>query len=176
MAREEAGSARAAETRVRRATRRDLPDIGRLWMELVAYHARRDPRFRARPDALEAYLGFLRSHVLSGRDSIVLVADHGGAVCGFLAARVENAGPIYEIGEFGYICDLCVAESARRLGVGRALVNSAIEWFSARGVSNVRISVAALNPDALEFWRKLGFRPFMERWWLDVKGSGDNDC
>jgi ribosomal protein S18 acetylase RimI-like enzyme len=160
---------------VRRATRRDLDDIGRLWMELVAYHAHRDPRFRARPNALDAYLGFLRSHVLNGRDSIVFVAERNGEVSGFLAARVENAGPIYEISEFGYICDLCVAESARRLGVGRSLVKAAIEWFGARGVSNVRISVAARNPDALEFWRKLGFQPFMERWWLDVGRTGDDD-
>ena len=54
---------------------------------------------------------------------------------------------------------LIVRPERRRLGVGRALVSAAID--QARTLGGERISIDTLDrwPEALLFWRELGFRP-----------------
>ena len=53
---------------------------------------------------------------------------------------------------------LLVRPERRRLGVGRALVGAAVD--RARGIGGVQISIDTLDrwPEALAFWKRLGFR------------------
>lgn len=158
--------------KVRRGHSGDLDAIGLLWLQLMEYHAVRDPRFRARENGLESFRELLATQVLRRRDNVLFVAEFEGRVVGFMVARVDSAGPIYEDSEFGYVSDACVDESARRLGVGRALYEASRAWFRTRGVSNVRVSVATANPLARAFWSDMGFQPFMERLWADLNDLG----
>jgi ribosomal protein S18 acetylase RimI-like enzyme len=61
--------------------------------------------------------------------------------------------------------DLFVREEARGSGLGRALVDAALERAAARGCRRIDLDVNEQNPDALAFYERMGFD-------LEPKGPG----
>jgi ribosomal protein S18 acetylase RimI-like enzyme len=56
------------------------------------------------------------------------------------------------------ITDLAVDKPARRSGVGRALVDSAVRWAKEREFRALWVEPSADNAEAIEFYLSLGFR------------------
>jgi len=146
----------------------DVGAVGDLWEQMLAHHVARDRRYLTASTAREAFLRYIRLRVLRSPDNRLLIAEVDGKPVGFLIARVERGGPVFLNPDFGYITDASVHEDYRRQGVGRALFEAAKSWLRAKGMTNIRVSVASENPDGVAFWRDLGFRPFMERLWYDL--------
>jgi GNAT superfamily N-acetyltransferase len=48
---------------------------------------------------------------------------------------------------------------ARRRGVGRALVDAALDWADREGYQWLSVDFEAANPLSRPFWLGLGFRP-----------------
>ncbi len=155
---------------VRMGRQSDLEAIGGLWEQLIAFHTQLDRRFLTAKGARESFLRHISGTILRSPDHALIVAEVDGEVAGFLIAKLEYGGPIFLNPNFGYITDACVDEAHRRLGLGHRLFDAARQWFRARGMTNIRVSVATENPVACAFWRDLGFRPFMERLWYDLDG------
>jgi ribosomal protein S18 acetylase RimI-like enzyme len=59
--------------------------------------------------------------------------------------------------ERGHVADLAVAERARRMGVGTALMRAGEAWARERGLSVLSLDVWASNQRALEFYWHLGY-------------------
>jgi GNAT superfamily N-acetyltransferase len=53
--------------------------------------------------------------------------------------------------------DLFVRDEARGAGLGRALVEAAFERARSRGVRRMDLDVNEQNPDAIAFYRHMGF-------------------
>jgi ribosomal protein S18 acetylase RimI-like enzyme len=91
---------------------------------------------------------------LADANMLCWVAERDGDVLGFLFCHrlpLRHDRPaellLYEIG---------VRTSARRGGVGRALVDEMYAWMAAHEIDDVW--VLADNPEAVEFYRACGFR------------------
>jgi ribosomal protein S18 acetylase RimI-like enzyme len=56
------------------------------------------------------------------------------------------------------ITDLAVDRSARRSGIGRALVERAADWARERGYRSLWVEPRADNAGAIDFYTRLGFR------------------
>jgi ribosomal protein S18 acetylase RimI-like enzyme len=140
----------------------DWARVGALAEVLVRTHYAFDRRRFVPPETLRApdYIVRLREEV-DGGDAVVLVAEAGGAIAGYVFAGVEAASWKDLRGEAGYVHDLVVDERHRRGGIGRALVEQAIAWFSARGISRVMLSTAPSNAGAQRLFRAMGFRDSM---------------
>jgi GNAT superfamily N-acetyltransferase len=69
-----------------------------------------------------------------------------------------------------YVEDLFVAESARRLGIGRMLMARLAAIARERGCSRMTLAVLHWNP-ARDFYRRLGFVQIED--WLSYQLSGD---
>jgi ribosomal protein S18 acetylase RimI-like enzyme len=65
--------------------------------------------------------------------------------------------------DVGYVSLLYVAPSHRGAGLGRVLHEYALDVFRRRGKRTMRLSVALSNTGALEFYRRLGWKPVGER-------------
>ena len=72
-----------------------------------------------------------------------------------------------------YVEDLFVAETARGLGIGRALMARLAAIARGRGCSRMSLAVLHWNP-ARDFYRRLGFAQVED--WLSYQLSGDALC
>jgi len=134
-------------------------------------HQDLDERFRLAVNADERFLAYI-DLALSRDDYRVRLATWGDQPAGFSVACVLPNSPVYQTRWIGYINDLCVTRRHRRQGIGRRLVQDAVEWLRSFGADSVEVYVAHANPEAQAFWRRIGGRDYLQRLSLDVSGSG----
>jgi ribosomal protein S18 acetylase RimI-like enzyme len=143
---------------IRVATRDDAEAIGALAQQFAEYlHGLGDSTdFRLNA---ETYLrdGFGANPAFSG-----LAAELDGRVLGYLLYYFGYDSDHAE--RLMFVCDLYVHDSARRHGVGRALMQAAANICRDAGGSGLFWAVYHANKLAMDFYEKLGAR-YME----DVK-------
>ena len=61
--------------------------------------------------------------------------------------------------KYAYYDDVCVDAEARRMGVGKALMQYAEDYAKECGCYNIELYVWELNPGALEFYNDFGMVP-----------------
>ncbi len=148
--------------RVRPATPRDLPAVGRMGAALLGDHYEFDrQRFLApQGDSEAGYAAFLGSQ-LRRDDTFVAVADLDGEIVGYVYAGIEPLSWKELRDEAGFIHDVYVLESARGRGVATALTEAAARWLADRGMPRVILWTAAPNAIARRLFARLGFRETM---------------
>jgi GNAT superfamily N-acetyltransferase len=123
-------------------------------LEQIAARSHRDTRFYADPNFSRAscdrlYASWIKRSY-EGWAEQVLTAEHDGRLAGYITlhCRAEGLGVIGLVG---------VAESARRLGVGRAMVGAALGWFRERDLKRASVVTQAQNTGALRLYHQAGF-------------------
>ena len=151
-----------AAVHIRRATRADLPALGRLGAHLIRVHVEFDRRRFVQPAGTPeaGYAHFLGTQ-LDADDAIVLVAERGGAAVGYAYAGIEPFSWKELRDAAGFVHDIVVDEQERRTGVAGALMEAAIAWVREQGVASVMLWTAAPNEGAQRLFEKLGFRRTM---------------
>ncbi len=124
--------------RIRLAGITDLDTVVNLWQQLPGLTLRAE-------DAPEKLQPALCDGTLT-----LFVAESESAIVGAVMAGVD--------GRRGYLYHLAVAERKQGLGVGRALVESALEELAARGISRSHVFVQIDNEDARGFWTRMGWQ------------------
>jgi ribosomal protein S18 acetylase RimI-like enzyme len=147
--------------RIRKATQDDTGAIVELWKELMDFHKERDRRFTRSADGHKRFTEFVSGR-LAHEASCVLVAEQQDEVVGYCLAAISKYPPVYEHQEYGAIFDLAVTENCRRQGIGQALVETALQWFSEQEISRVEVRVATANKISTAFWKEMGFVPYLE--------------
>lgn len=147
---------------IRRATRADLPALGRLGALLMRTHYGFDPdRFMAPgSDPESGYSSFLATQVVD-EDVVVFVAERGNAVIGYVYAGLEPRSWKELREPAGFVHDVAVLQHDRRAGVARALVDAALGWLRERGAPRVMLWTAEQNHAAQRMFHLLGFRRTM---------------
>ena len=155
------------EIQIRRARQEDLETLLDLWLEMMSYHGRLDPRFAPEDNARDAFRDTMREWIgATARRVLVAVAD--GQVVGYTIGSIVENPPIFKLRHYGHVSDMCVAPEWRGQGMGRRLFGGLRKWFRSRGLAVVQLNVAALNPAAQAFWREMGFQDYVDRLWTDI--------
>jgi len=99
-------------------------------------------------------------------------ADEKGALDGVLFANrfwsIKHAGPAL------WLEQLYVRPEARRLGLGRELVNALLDWADDNGIQGIDLESYRLNAPASVLYRTLGFRRLgRERFTLELWDEED---
>ena len=149
-----------ADLIVRTATEADAPALGRLGEALVQQHAAFDVRRFVWPDDSSTYAEFLRGEMRDD-DAIVLVAERGGRLVGYVFASIEPASLKELRATSGFVHDILVEEHERQASVGTGLITAAIDWLRGRGAVRVMLWSATQNTPARRLFARLGFRPTM---------------
>jgi ribosomal protein S18 acetylase RimI-like enzyme len=152
----------AAPPTVRRATRNDLRQIGRLGALLVeAHHAFDSRRFlpatSRTKDAYAAYLGTQ----LDAPDAAVFIVEQNAEVIGYAYVAVESYDYMALRGPAGVLHDIIVAPERRGAGAGRQLLEAALAYVRSRGLGQMVLGTAERNEAAQRFFASAGFRPTM---------------
>jgi ribosomal protein S18 acetylase RimI-like enzyme len=112
----------------------------------------------------ESYWAFYSSRfagwMRAGNGFCLIAEGPDGAVLGFVYCVEHEGLAAYETSEaIGYVDEIGVIESARGLGVGRALMDAARSKFKERGYSHFELSTVPGNEDARAFYSRLGLKP-----------------
>jgi ribosomal protein S18 acetylase RimI-like enzyme len=157
---------------IRTATASDQERLGRYGGALMRQHHDDDPRRFLQVEHPEAGYGRFLVSQLANPDSLVMVAEHSGAVVGYIFADVEATNWMELRGPCGVVHDIYVDETARHLGAGRELMRAAITWIRSRGRSQVVLTTKTWNEHAHRLFATLGFRKTMIEMTLDQDGNG----
>jgi ribosomal protein S18 acetylase RimI-like enzyme len=150
-----------AEVRIRRAEPPDLAGIARLAGELVRMHHAVNPERFLLPDEVEkGYLWWLGKET-AREQAVVLAALQGSALVGYAYGTLEGRDWNMLLDDHGAIHDLFVDASARRVGVGRALLQEMIGSLEHLGAKRIVLSTMVDNDGAQRLFRACGFLPTM---------------
>lgn len=134
-------------TRIREATRDDLPLLGKLFDEYR--------QFYKLPTDIEKAGSYLRARLAAGESVVLVAEDEAGRLMGFTQLYPTwcslLAGPVY------VLYDLYVAPPARQRGVGRALLEAATERGRRDGKLRMTLSTARTNLTAQSLYEALGW-------------------
>ncbi len=81
----------------------------------------------------------------------IFVAESGGEVLGYISTRLDRES------SKGRIPNLAVAANARGRGIGRGLIEHALEYFRAEGMALAVIETMASNPIGQSLYPSFGF-------------------
>lgn len=99
----------------------------------------------------------------------LLVAEHNGVLVGFAAFSAIYPGPGLKAGCF--LKEIYVAEAARGLGAGRALLVELARLALARGLGRIDWTAARDNERLLRFYESLGATPQPEKVFFRLTGE-----
>ena len=96
--------------------------------------------------------------ILASSEFRLLVADVDGVAVGTcylnVIPNISNGGPAYAVIE-----NVVTRDSVRRKGVGRSLLDRAVEMAFEEGCYKVMLLSGRTNPGVHEFYRRCGFDP-----------------
>jgi ribosomal protein S18 acetylase RimI-like enzyme len=156
---------------IRPATEDDVPEMLRLWREMMDFHAHWDDRFRPKPspEAEQAWANYLREDIWGSDKWCVLVAEEKGKLVGQIAGELREWAPVFEPQTYGYVTDIVVDPDARRRGIGGALFNALEAWCRERGATHLQLQVLVSNPASQAFWREMGCSDYSDILWYDLE-------
>lgn len=130
---------------IRPASREDVRAMTRLLQELFAV----ETEFEFDEEKQRCGLQML----LDSPNAGLWVADRRGRVVGMVTMQLMVSTA--EGALSGWMEDLVVSSAYRRRGLGKALMNSAVNWAHEQGASRVQLLADSRNVPALIFYRKL---------------------
>lgn len=142
---------------VRKFAPEDREAVIALWLDVFGY-----PEPRNRPEKI-------LTDKLAVDDGLLFVAVDDAGLAGTLLAGYD--------GHRGWFYRAAVAPRARRMGVGRALVEAAESALHALGCAKINLQTHVHNEAAVSFWKRLGYdveaRVSMGK---DLTGASDGGC
>ena len=154
--------------KIRIAALADQELLGRFGGALLRQHHADDPKRFIQVDDPDAGYGRFLVSQLANPNSLVMVAEHSGALIGYIYADVESTNWMELRGPCGVVHDVYVDDTARRLGAGRELMRAALAWIRSKGRSQVVLLTKTRNEHAQHLFATLGFRPTMIEMTLDL--------
>ena len=149
----------------------DLSHMVEFWKDNALHHSELEPRFLYASDVETTTRAFL-SKQLQSENFFAVIAQVGDDVIGYIAAFAMERPPIHLIRKLGFLEGLFVKPAFRRKGIGRGLCEKALALLQEHDVTLVHLTVASRNPDAIAFWRKVGFEDLMVRMELRLTRDG----
>lgn len=148
-----------ANVRIRPACPADIPAL----VELTRSVDVSTGAFSGKPlqDASVERLTTRFQEILEMTDRMLLVAvDEAGALSGLLAARNDDIGVIDPMPVL-HMTHLMVAPTARRRGVGRALLAAAVHLADETDIEHVLATSAAGSREGNRYLARIGFAPLV---------------
>lgn len=153
---------------VRPAQADDGPAVYAAWQSLRHYYASVDRRIINAPVALDDFVDAYRERFGQGTAAAFVAVD-GRRLAGFIICTIEHNQPDRLPERHATVGHLFVDPDYRRKGIGRKLFESVAGWATAQdNVSHFEMPVLAADSSAAEFWRALGFTPFIQRLWAPL--------
>ena len=146
---------------IRSATSADIESAATLGAQIVRLHHATNPnRFFMFDEVEQGYAWWLGKE-MERPEAVILVAELAGSIVGYAYGAIEERDWSVLVDRHGAFHDLCVAESVRRQGVGRALALAMLERLEQLGAPRILLRAMVQNESAQRLAIELGFAPTM---------------
>jgi len=152
---------------IRSATLQDIPEIVRLWEELMDFHHERDPFFTRARNGADLFRRFVEQNVENDA-ACVLVAVVEGAIVGYCQGMLDHHPPALADPDYGQILDFVVTASHRHTGIGSRMFEALRRWFQREGIRRIEVRHSTFNDLAAGFWPKMGFQPYLRTLFMEL--------
>ncbi len=142
---------------VRPALESDVDALADLIARLKRLNGEFDPLLKPAENLLSISKEYIKSKI-SSPNSVVLVAEIEGKVVGVVVGDVEDR-LFYEPRMAGVIREFYILPEFRRKGLGKRMMNEVMDALRKKGAQMITAEFPALNEIAIEFYRKMNFRP-----------------
>lgn len=153
---------------LREAILDDRIQLDELFREELEYHVNLLPNIFKLPEIVidEPWL----KSILANKNTFLVVSDYNGTIVGAILYKIDTNPDeaIYHTRKFGYIEELIVKESFRGKGVGKKLLNYAIEALKSRDIIDIELNVWENNKIGQRFFKKHRFEAIQRRMKLDL--------
>lgn len=155
------------EIRIARAGADRVDELEPMWKSLVEHQAAIDPGPRGipvrDPDDSWPYRRAEYRQWLSDPDAFVLIATEGSTPVGYALVSVNRtADDHWATGDvWAELQTLVVLPAHRGSGLGGRMMDRVHEELRRLGIRELLIGVVATNVDALRFYERFGYRPWM---------------
>ncbi|MEM4280984.1 MAG: GNAT family N-acetyltransferase [Candidatus Caldarchaeum sp.] len=139
----------------RKAEKRDIQSLVDLNIRLKRLNEEFDPLLRVRNDIAEKSREYFEQ-AMSSPNSLVVVAEDGGRVVGFIKADIRER-IFYEPPIEGNIVEFYLLPEYRRKGVGAKLLDYAVKQLKEKA-DIITAEFPSLNEIAVEFYSRHGYR------------------
>lgn len=92
-------------------------------------------------------------------DAYVIVAILNDKIVGYLAGSINEKGSYEEI-QYGEVNNMFINSEYRGYGIGKLLINDFKKYCISNGIKDLIVTASAKNINAIEFYRKNGFKDF----------------
>ena len=146
----------------------DTDAIASLLLELQNIHVIEYPE-RYRVMSVDEATETVRSR-FAGNESFYIVAEERETTLGYIYVQVLNmrATTFTPERKYAYICEIAVDGSARRTGIGRALIEATRKHCKRENIDGLELQVGGFNNIALAFFESVGFTVINRRMSLTV--------
>jgi ribosomal protein S18 acetylase RimI-like enzyme len=142
---------------IRAALESDVDALADLIARLKRLNGEFDPLLKPAENLLAASREYVKSKI-SSPSSVVLVAEVDGRAVGVIVGDVEDR-LFYEPRMAGIIREFYVLPEFRRKGLGKRMMSEAMDALRRKGAQMIMADFPALNEIAIEFYKKMNFRP-----------------
>ena len=148
---------------IRKATKDDYEGIVALHLESDRFHAEREPWIYQKTSDAHRDREYIGSQIDDPK-ALFLVAEIDGEVSGFLYGYEEEKGflPFHRKRTFFTLDNLAVLESRRRRGIGKSLLEKAIDYARERRYDDIILNVYCFNEEAIGLYAGAGFKPLTQ--------------
>lgn len=125
-----------------------IGEIKALWQDLNRLHGQRSVNFRHH---FSTFTFEERSEQLLSKEELKLfVAYEKGQKIGYCAATLENG--------VGEIDSIYIKPNFQSAGVGRELMERALDWLEHFHCKSIRVAIAEGNESVMPFYERYGFK------------------
>lgn len=107
--------------------------------------------------------------LITGDDSLLLVAEENGILVGSGYALIMNSKPFEIHAKFSYLGFMFVDPNHRRKGINKLIIDDLIEWSKSKGMVEIRLDVFDKNEPAVRAYEKIGFSKTLVKMRMDIK-------
>lgn len=142
---------------IRQAMEGDVDALADLVARLKRLNGEFDPLLKPVDNILSVAKDYIKSKIAS-KDSVVLVAEIDGRIVGLILGDVEDR-VFYEPKIAGVIREFYIMPEYRRKGLGKRMMSEMADALRRRGAQIIMADFPSLNEIAVEFYKKMNFRP-----------------
>jgi len=139
---------------IKRLDINEIDLIQPLWEKLNLLHFDLSQNFKKRFQ--EANWEKRKTKLLEKSEEIMIdtVVDYQDIIIGYCISTIDKSN-----NKMGEIDSIYIDESFRECGLGKQLINNAIDWLTAKGTTEQKLLVGIGNEKVLDFYKQFDFLP-----------------